>query len=117
MKFKHLYLLLALIGLVATWYFNIQFFNTAEDASITNFFSQINNTLPGKSINADISVVVLTFLIWMVYESRKLKIKHWWLIFPLTFLIAVAVSFPIFLYMRANRLEAIEHNTIPNDHT
>lgn len=77
----------------------------SEDASLTNFFGQINKTLPGKSINADISVVVVTFFVWMIHESRKLKIKHWWIIIPLTFLVAIAVSFPIFLYMRANRLE------------
>jgi hypothetical protein len=107
MKFKHIYLVLAIIGLVCTWYFNIQFYLTAEDTSITNFIAQTNTTFPAKSISADISIVVLTFFVWMIYESRKLKIKQWWIIFPLTFLVAIAFSFPLFLYMRANRLEQL----------
>lgn len=108
MKFKYIYLILALIGLFATWYFNIQFYLNAEDTSIGNFIAETNLSFPAKSISADISVVVLTFLIWMVYESQKLKIKHWWIIIPLTFLVAIAFSFPLFLYMRANRLEKLK---------
>ena len=107
MKFKYIYLILALIGLCATWYFNIQFYLNAEDTSIGNFIAETNLSFPAKSISADISVVVLTFLIWMVYESRKLKIKHCWIIIPLTFLVAIAFSFPLFLYMLANRLEKV----------
>lgn len=105
MKFKHLYLLLAIIGLIYTWYFNIQFYLTETDTSITNFIALTKTTLPAQSIIADITVVVVTFLVWMVYESIKLKIRFWWIVIPLTFLVAIAFSFPLFLYMRANRLE------------
>lgn len=111
MKFKHIYLLLALIGLVATWYFNIQFYLTAEDTSISNFIELANLSFPAKSISADISVVVITFLVWMIYESVKLKIKYWWIIIPLTFLVAIAFSFPLFLYMRTNRQEKLALKT------
>lgn len=107
MKFKHIYLLLALVGLCATWYFNIQFYLNAEDTSIGNFIAQTNLSFPAKSISADLSVVVITFFVWMIYEARQLNIKYWWLIIPATFLVAIAFSFPLFLYMRANRLEAI----------
>ena len=111
MKFKHLYLLLAIIGLCATWYYNAQFYLNAEDTSIGNFIAQTVTTFPAKSISADISVVAITFLVWFVYESRKLNIKHWWVILPCTFLVALAFSMPLFLYMRANRLEAIANET------
>ncbi len=108
MKFKYIYLLLAAIGLGLTWYYNIQFYMTADDTSIANFIEQTVTTIPAKSISADISVVAMTFLVWMTYESLKLKIKYWWTIIPLTFFIALAFSFPLFLYLRANRLEQIE---------
>ncbi len=105
MKFKQLYLLLALVGIAYTWYFNIQFYLTAEDTSISNFIDLTKTTLPAQSITADLTVVVVTFLIWVIYESLKLKIKFWWIVLPLTFLVAIAFTFPLFLYMRANRLE------------
>ncbi len=112
MKFKHIYLILAILGVTYTWYFNIQFYLTEENISILNFIEQTKTTFPAKSITADISVVAITFLVWMIYESLKLKIKCWWIIIPLTFLIAIAFSFPLFLYMRANRLEKLKEATI-----
>lgn len=108
MKLKYIYLFLAGFGLIIPWYFNIQFYLTEENTSIINFIEQTTTTFPAKSINADISIIVIAFLIWMTVESRKLKIKHWWIIYPLTFLIAAAFSIPLFLYMRANRLDAID---------
>ncbi len=98
------FLAMAVIGVGATWYFNALFYMETADTSITNFIAQTVTTLPAKSISADISVVATTFLIWMVYEARKLKMKHWWIFIPLTFLIAIAFTFPLFLFFRERRL-------------
>jgi len=108
MKLKHVYLLLAIIGIVYTWYFNIQFYLTEENTSILNFIKQTKTTFPAKSFNADLTVVVIVFLIWMITESLRLKIKYWWILLLLTFLIAIAFTFPLFLYIRANKLEALK---------
>jgi hypothetical protein len=99
-----IFLAMAIIGVGATWYFNVLFYLETADTSITNFIAQTVTTLPAKSISADISVVATTFLIWMVYEARKLKMKHWWLFIPLTFLIAIAFTFPIFLFFRERKI-------------
>lgn len=101
------YLCLALTGLIATWYFNIQFYSTAQDTSLGNFIAQTVTTVPAKSISADISVVAITFLVWMVLEAKKIKLKHWWLFLPLTFLVALAFSFPLFLFFRERRLRKL----------
>ncbi|MFT4612329.1 MAG: hypothetical protein ACJA1H_002044 [Glaciecola sp.] len=108
MKFKHLCLLLAILGLIYTWCFSIQFYLTETDTSITNFIVLTKTTRPAQSIIADITVVVITFLVWMIYESLKLKIMFWWVLIPLTFLVAIAFSFPFFFFMRSNRLEKIK---------
>ena len=97
---KYVYLLLAVIGIIATWYFNIQFYDTATDTSLGNFIALANNNFAAQSISADITVVAITFLIWMYVESKRLKIKYWWILIPLTFLIAIAFTFPLFLYIR-----------------
>lgn len=107
MKAKHLYLVFAFLGLVLTWYYNIQFYIISENTSILYFIKQTTTTLPAKSIAADISVVAVTFLVWMVYESLTLKIRYWWLIVLLTFLVALAFSFPLFLYLREIKREKI----------
>ncbi|QCW99150.1 DUF2834 domain-containing protein [Aggregatimonas sangjinii] len=98
------FLVLAIIGLCATWYFNIRFYTEVADTSIGNFIALTKTTLPAKSINADIAVVAIVFLVWMVYEARKLKMRHWWVYIPLTFLVALAFSFPLFLFFRERNI-------------
>lgn len=108
MKLKHAYLILAILGIAYTWYFNIQFYLTEDNTSILNFVAQTKTTFASQSLVADLTVVVVTFLVWMTYESLKLKIKYWWMLIPLTFIVAIAFTFPLFLYLRANRLEVLK---------
>jgi len=105
MKRKHVYLALAILGLCWTWYFNILFFQTADDNSLSNFIAQCATTLPAKSVFADITVVLLTFFVWMIVEGRRLKMKVIWLLLPLTFVIAIAFTFPLFMFFREQKLE------------
>ncbi len=111
MKLKYIFLLLAILGICYTWYFNIQFYLTEENTSILNFIAQTKTTFPAQSFSADLTVVVLTFFVWYIPESLKLKIKYWWVLIPLTFLVAIAFTFPLFLYMRAVKLEKLNIET------
>ena len=105
MKLKHLYLFLSILGICYTWYYNIQYFNTVEDANLIDFFKDAQTNFAGKSFGADLTVVCFTFFAFLIPESLKLKIKYWWILIPLTFLIAIAFTFPLFLYLRELSLE------------
>ncbi len=105
MKRKDIFLLLAIAGVCYTWYFNIQFYITAEDTSLLNYIAQTKTTFPARSFSADLLVVVITFFIWYIPEAIKLKIKYWWILIPLTFLVAIAFTFPLYLYMRQAKLD------------
>ena len=105
MKRSHIFLLISFIGICYTWFYNIQYFMSYEDASLVHFFELAQSNFAGKSFGADLSVVVLTFFVWFIPDARKLKIKAWWVIIPLTFLIAVAFSFHFYLYLRERTLE------------
>jgi hypothetical protein len=111
MKLKHLYLVLSIIGICYTWYYNILWFQTAEDTSFIAFFKDAQQNYAGKSIGADLSVVVFAFFAFMIPESLRLKIKYWLLLIPFTFLIAIAFTFPLFLYLRELALEKQNHET------
>lgn len=101
---KYIYLALAILGICWTWYFNIQFFKTAADTSMSNFIDQCLTTFPAKSVGADITVVCLTFFAFMIPEAIRLKMKFWWLLIPLTFMIAIAFTFPLFMFFRERKL-------------
>tara|TARA_B100000768_G_C11220189_1_gene350146 strand:+ start:693 stop:1019 length:327 start_codon:yes stop_codon:yes gene_type:complete len=105
MKRKYIFLFISVLGIVYTWYYNIKYFTYYDEASFSHFFELAQSNFAGKSFGADLSVVVLTFFVWFIPDARKLKIKAWWVIIPLTFLIAVAFSFPFYLYLRERALE------------
>ena len=52
-------------------------------------------------------VVVVTFLVFSFVEARRLGMQHWWVWPLLTFGIAFAFAFPLFLYFRDRRIEVI----------
>ncbi len=104
---QHVYLILAFLGLVATWYFNLQFYLTAEDTSLMNFIALTGDTFPALSIKVDIAIAAITFLIWMILEGRRLQMKRLWVYAVLTFLVAFAFSFPLFLYFRERKLQEL----------
>lgn len=105
MKRKYIYLILSILGLCYTWYFNIQYFQTAIDPSFLNFFRDAKCSLPAQSLGADVTMVVITFFVFYIPDAIRLKIKFWWILIPLTFLLAVAFTLPLYLYLREIALE------------
>ena len=99
-----IYALLAIIGLCVTWYFNLQLMQSPEGFSWGAFLADNYVNAASASITNDLLVVVAVFLFWSFFEARKLGMKHWWLYIPLTFIIAIAVAFPVFLLMRERKL-------------
>jgi Protein of unknown function DUF2834 len=96
------YLALAVIGLCATWYFNLQAFKTLG-AEFTPFaFVRIGfegSPILG-SLAADFWVGALASTIWMVAEGRQLGIRSMWVYVVLALVVAWAFALPLFLFMR-----------------
>lgn len=81
-----------------------------DTTSIVTFFEVAQSNFAGKSFGADLTVVVITFFFWFIPDARKLKVKGWWILIPLTFLVAIAFAFPMYLYMREHRIELLKNN-------
>jgi hypothetical protein len=95
------YLLLAIVGAVATWSYNLQVDDFTPQAFVLVGFQ--GSPLLG-SLASDFWVGSLASLIWMVSEGLRLKMKWLWVYVVLTFLIAWAFALPLFLFMRERRL-------------
>lgn len=93
------YGLLAIVGLIVTWYFNLQ-------PRETGFIADLYTTTASASITNDLGVVVTAFLVWSFVETGRLKMPYWWwaTCFIFTFLIAAATMLPLFLLTRERRL-------------
>ena len=62
----------------------------------------------GNPAASSISIDLLLFLssasIWMVLEARKLRVRHVWAYIVFGFVIAISVTFPLFLVARERAL-------------
>ena len=91
---------LALVGLVGTW-----FFNALAIIQVRDFFGDWLNSGPAvSSLTVDLLVVAVAGSILIVVESRRLGMKRAWLYIVLSGVTAFAFTFPLFLAMRERKL-------------
>jgi Terpene cyclase DEP1 len=101
---QYIYAAMAIAGISLTWYFNIQFMLQQGGFSIADYTHAINVNPAASSISIDIFTAAFTFIFWSFFESRRLGMRHWWIYILLTFGIAMAFAFPLFLLMRERKI-------------
>lgn len=94
------YALMAIVGVCATWYFNLQAMELDPNFSFASFIGDNYVNPSSASIANDIVVILVVFFFWSFVEARRLEMKHWWVYVPLSIGIALAFAFPLFLLMR-----------------
>ena len=108
-----LYGVTSLAGLIWPFYFILQFINLVRNGNIqgsvidigTAFFDDAWITPTSGFISADTGVLLISIFIFYVAEGKRLKLKLWGIYFPLTFLISLAFSFGVFMFMRELELK------------
>ena len=106
MKSHHrqiIYAIFAAIGLCLTWYYNLQYF-AQDGASLAGFIADNKLNPASTSVWYDIVVAALAFTVWSYFECKKIAMKKWWLYTLLTYTVACAFAFPLFLLMRERHL-------------
>jgi len=104
------YLALAVIGLCATWFFNLRFMAESGGAfDVVAFVRAGYATSVSSSLSNDLLVGCTAFLVWSFVEVRRLGMRRWWVYPILTFGIAFAFAFPLFLFLRDRHLQARDH--------
>jgi len=96
------YLVLSLVGLVGTWWFNLSFFATGGGDYLGGWFANAASS----SAAVDIIVAGLAACVLMVVEGRRLGWRPVGIaaLVVLSWVIAVAFTFPLFLALREMRL-------------
>ena len=97
------YAVISLVALVATWSQNILFFSGG--GSLFGLFEALKVNPSSRSITVDITLFLLAAAILMVIEARKHGVKYVWAYIIGGLLIAISVTFPLFLIAREFRLE------------
>ncbi len=99
------YGLLSILGVILTMYFNIQFVIENNGFDLIKFIDNIYINTASTSISNDVFICAIAFLIFSFNESKCNSMKNWWIYIPLTFGVALAFSFPFFLFMRELKLK------------
>jgi hypothetical protein len=104
MKKKNIYLILAILGFLAPYYFFLQMpgengFDLAR--LLQPLFS--NNLLTGVAMDLTVSVIV--FWVFVFMEASKLQMKNPWAYLLATLLVGLSFALPLFLYFRERKLE------------
>jgi uncharacterized protein DUF2834 len=96
-------LALTVVGFVVP---NVMFgtFIGREGLDMGQFIGDPFRTLPAAQITVDILLVAATFLLWAGWESQRVGIERWWLVFPATFLVGLCFGAPLFLLLRERAL-------------
>lgn len=103
------YALLAGIGLLGTWTFNLLFLQAHGGiVGPMAFVAGGYANHAASSLTNDLLVGVAAFLVWSFAEARRLGMRRWWAYVAVTFLVAFAVAFPLFLLMRERRLAVLK---------
>jgi hypothetical protein len=104
MKRQNLYLLLAVIGFLAPYYFFIQL-SPEQGFHLPALLQPLlaNHFMKGLAMDLTISVIVFWF--FLVVEANRLQMKNPWLYLLATLLVGMSFALPLFLYFRERQLE------------
>lgn len=104
-----LYLLLAIAGVVMTWYYNLQFMEESGGSfDIAEFMAAGASNAASQSLSWDLAIACLAGLLWIFFESKRLGMRFFWVYIILAFSVAYAFAFPLFLFVRQGKLEAMQ---------
>lgn len=100
------YALLSVGALVATWSENLAFFAQSPDAGVVGFINAAYANPAAASLSNDLFFLCAVAVVWMLVEARRHAIRFVWIYVVLSFVLAISVTFPLFLIARERKLAA-----------
>jgi hypothetical protein len=105
------YAAIAFAALVGTWHQNLAYFRPDEGMlgfglATGRFWPETLATPASTSVTVDLGLLLVALFTLMVIESRRLGIPFVWIYIVLGMLVAISVTFPLFLIARERRLAA-----------
>jgi hypothetical protein len=101
------YAVIAAAALIATWSQNIAYLGSGNPLTVyADFWRDTRVNPASQSITVDIALFFLAAALFMVIEARKHGIPFVWAYIAGGLLIAISVTFPLFLIARELKLGA-----------
>ncbi len=102
------YLVFAIAGAILPTLANIDYVTEyGPSFKVLQFIELANINPAAQSLSRDLFVGAGAVTIWIITESKRLKMKNLWIVL-VSFLVAFAFAAPLFLFLRERRLIEIE---------
>jgi hypothetical protein len=102
MSRKNIFLILAIIGFIAPYYFFLQ----VRGFDLNALLQQFSASTILSGVTMDLLISVLVFWFFMFTEANRLQMKNPWLYLLATLLVGLSFALPLFLYFRERKLES-----------
>ena len=99
MKPKHLYFALCVPGAVLP-YTQLVPWLLEGNRSLVALFSAPFASHATALFGFDLMVAAVTFLVWLLVEAARQKVRLWWLALVATFAVGLSLGLPLYLYLR-----------------
>ncbi|MEM7794664.1 MAG: DUF2834 domain-containing protein [Cyanobacteria bacterium P01_C01_bin.118] len=107
-----IYVAATVAGALWPGYFLAQFIEATKESAdslpfdLPTFIEQVWANAASSFIAADLTVVLVLAIAFMVTEGRRLKLKFWGIYIALIFAISFAFGFSLFMFVRERKLAA-----------
>lgn len=101
-----IYVVLTVAALVFAFGNTVAYLLSEGNGGITGFFAAGYVNYATSSLTNDLLIVAVAATVLMVAEARRLGVRYVWAYVAAGFLIAISVSFPLFLLARQLKLAA-----------
>jgi Terpene cyclase DEP1 len=105
------YALIALLALPATWINNIAFMSQPHNNSLMDFVNAAYVNAAAASLSNDLLFVATAASMFMVIEGRRVGVRFLWLYIIFSALIAISVTFPLFLLARHLKITTAQNES------
>ncbi|PND59504.1 hypothetical protein CRM90_00500 [Mycobacterium sp. ENV421] len=99
-----IYLVLAIAALVFVFGNTVAYMLSEGNGGLTGFFAAGYVNYATSSLTNDLLIVALAATVLMIAEGRRLGVRYLWAYVAAGFVIAISVSFPLFLIARQLKL-------------
>jgi hypothetical protein len=94
------YAVIAVAALIGTWSNNLAYLHLGPIGGTLQFWKETLVNPASRSITVDISFLFLAIAVWMILEARRLQIRYVWIYIVLGVIVAISVTFPMFMISR-----------------
>lgn len=105
MSRKHIYLFLAVIGLIIPYYFLISFL-MAHGFDAPLILKQLFGTPISTFFAVDLIVSSVVFMVYLEQEAKRRSMKHGWIYLIALLTVGLSFALPLFLFVREAHLES-----------